>query len=223
MRAVVGLISLFFASMTYAQQFPALENAIAATWRPHNVRVVWEPTFGDPGVLTTWKNVFVECGLGECAHDQLTLTLRGQAENGATQRITLKGRAYIFGDCWTVTERVKLGAVVTRQNLAPHSCDWSNLRTTALLDPDAIAGKLAVRPLVPGRAILATDVRSKAVIRSGDPVTIVYEKDGVRVSLEGVAMKDGGIGERIPVRVPEVESNRLEGVIEDDATLRWVP
>ncbi|MBK6766392.1 MAG: flagellar basal body P-ring formation protein FlgA [bacterium] len=209
--------------MTHAQQYPDLENAIAATWQPHNVRVVWEPTFGDPALLAQWKNVNVESGLSECAHDVLTLSLRGLAQDGTPQRLTLKGRAYVFGDCWTVVERIKLGAVVTRENLVPHSCDWSNLRTTALLDPDAIAGKLAVRPLVPGRAILATDVRPKAVIRSGDPVTIVYEKDGVRVSLDGVAMKDGGIGERIPVRVPEVESNRLEGVIEDDATLRWVP
>jgi len=223
MKVALATTLIIFASMARAQQYPVLEDAIAATWQPHNVRVVWEAAFGDPGVLAEWKNVIVESGLGECAHDQLTLTLRGQSNAGTMQRLTIKGRAYIFGDCWTVAERVKLGSVITRENLVAQSCDWSNLRTTVLLDPDAIAGKLAVRPLVPGRAILATDVRPKAVIRSGDPVTIVYEKDGVRVSLDGVAMKDGGIGERIPVRVPEVESNRLEGVIEDDATLRWVP
>lgn len=223
MPLILILCTLISAAMTRAQQFPVLEDAIAATWQPHTVRVVWEPIFGDPKVVADWKNIKVENELPEYAHDLLMLTLSGKTQDGTIQRMTLKGRAYIFGDCWSVNDRVKLGDVVTRDKLTPLSCEWSHLRSVVLLDADAIVGKYAVRPLVPGRAILASDVRPKAVIRSGDPVTIVYEKDGVRVMLDGVAMKDGGIGEKIPVRVPEVESNRLEGVIEDDATLRWVP
>ena len=65
-------------------------------------------------------------------------------------------------------------------------------------------------------------MRPRAIIHSGDPVVIQYEQGGVIVKVEGVAMKDGGVGETIPVRVPKVERNRLQGVIQDDATLRWI-
>lgn len=216
------LISLI-TTMCSASEYMTLERFIAATWLPHEVTCAWEPVFGDPSLINGWTNIEFANDLGECAHGQLTLTIVGKDAAGNAQRLTVKGRARIFGEAFAVQERVKIDEAVTKANLTPLMCEWSNLRATVLLDADAIAGKFAVRPLVPGRAILATDVRPRTLIRSGDSVTVLYEQSGVRVKVEGIAMADGGVGETIPVRVPEVEKNRLEGVIQNDATLRWIP
>ena len=223
MKRLALTLCLLMASSAFAQQSNALELAIAQTWQPMDVHVVWVPVFGDPAVLAEWTEINVESTLPDCALGLLTVTLSGKTVEGKSVRATFKGRARVFGDSWTVATRVKIGDPVFAENLVRLDCEWSNLRTTVLLDSGAIVGKLAVRALIPGRPILDADVRTPSVIRSGDPVTLVFEQSGIKVLVDGVAMKAGGIGEKIPVRVPEVESNRLVGVIQNDHTLRWVP
>ncbi len=210
-------------TMSNAQNYPALEQIIAATWVPHHVTCKWEPMFGDQAALDKLKAVEVVGDLEDFANGLLTLTLKGLDEKDGEHRLTLKGRARIFGQAYSVATRVKIGEEIKLAMLTPLTCEWSNLRAMALLDAGAIIGKYAVRPLVPGRVILASDVRPKTLVRNGEPVIVYYEQGGVIVKVEGVAMKDGGVGETIPVRVPEVEKNRLEGVIQNDATLRWIP
>lgn len=210
-------------TVSNAQTFSQIESLIAATWAPHEVTCLWEPIFGDPSVISNWQNVSVSSALEACAHDQLTLTLEGVDSSGIEQKLTVKGRARIFGKAYSVRERVKVGEEVKATMLESLECEWGNLRAAALLDPNAIAGKFAVRPLVPGRVILACDVRPRTLVRSGDTVSIYCVEGGVNVKIQGVAMKDGGAGETIPVRVPEVDKNRLEGVIQDDSTLVWIP
>jgi len=221
-RLPVILLSLI-PLMCAAQSPSKLETLIAATWAPHQVTCRWEPVFGDAARLDSWSECRVTSELPEAAHDLLTISLSGKDANNNDCQLTIKGHAHIFGAAYTVNSRVKLGAEIKRENIAEIECEWSSLRDVALLDANAIAGKFAIRPLVPGRPILAGDVKPRAIIKSGDPVVIEYEQGGVIVKVEGVAMKDGGIGDKIPVRVPEVEYNRLEGVIQDDATLRWIP
>lgn len=213
----------FLTTMSNAQDYNTLEHIIAATWVPHYVTCKWEPMFGDPTLLNGWTNVEVVGELDDFAYGLLTLTLRGIDPNGVEQRATVKGRARIFGQAYSVASRVQIGDEIRSEMLTPLLCEWSNLRAMALLDEKAIAGKYAVRPLVPGRVILAGDVRPRTLVRSGEPVTVLFEQGGVTLKVEGIALKDGGVGERIPVRVPEVEKNRLEGVIQNDATLRWIP
>lgn len=223
MRFGLALSLSLLTTMSNAQNYTTLEQIISATWVPHNVTCKWEPMFGDAAALDTLKNVNVVGEIEDFANGLLTLTFKGVDENRVEQRVTLKGRARIFGQAYSVTERVKIGEEIKLSMLIPLACEWSNLRAMALLDAGAIAGKYAVRPLVPGRVILASDIRPKTLVRSGEPVIVYYEEGGVTVKVEGVAMKDGGVGEKIPVRVREVEKNRLEGVIQDDATLRWIP
>lgn len=219
----LAILLSFIPFMSRAQDSSRLEQIIAATWAPHEVTCRWEPIFGDPGVLSSWQEIEPQSGLHESAHDMLIIALSGVDQNGKEAQLTLKGNARIFGSGWTVRDRVRQGSQIKKEQLSQIECEWSALRDIALLDAQAIIGKYAVRPLIPGRAILASDVRHRALIKSGDPVVIHYEQGGVLVKVEGVAMKDGGVGEKIPVRVPEVAQNRLEGVIQDDATLRWVP
>lgn len=217
-------ISICLMSMNAAaQDFVKLEQIIASTWLPHDVTCKWEPMFGDPAVLNSLKNIEVIGSLDDFANGLLSITFKGTDNQGREQRIILKGRARIFGQAYSVAERVKASGEVKSENITQVNCEWSNLRAATLLDRNAIAGKFAVRPLVPGRPILANDLRSRPLIRSGDSVTVICERGGVTVKVEGTAMRDGGEGETIPVRVPELEQNRLEGVVQNDATILWIP
>ncbi|MCB9365995.1 MAG: flagellar basal body P-ring formation protein FlgA [Calditrichaeota bacterium] len=165
----------------------------------------------------------MESELPECTLGIITVTFSGTKPDGTRARATFKGRARVYGDCWTVTDRVKPNETIAPENLLQLTCEWNGLRTSPILDRSRTAGKCAVRTLVPGRPILQSDLREKPIVQSGSPVTVVFERDGIRVKLDGIAMMDGGRGEQIPVRIPEIQKNRLTGVIHDERTLYWVP
>ncbi|MCC6477535.1 flagellar basal body P-ring formation protein FlgA [bacterium] len=217
-------LSLFAMTMiAKSTEYETLEKLIADTWHPHHVEVSWEPLFGDTLLLRELSDVRAVSEIEKVAHGMLTLILEGAAPSGELRRVTLKGNARVFGDAWTVNQRIKPGAQVSLESLESFRCEWTGLRDAALLDINAITGKLAVRPLIPGRVILDSDVKSKPLIRAGDSVTMNYVENGITIRITGVALKDGAPGDRIAIRVPDVEQKRLEGVVEDDATIRWVP
>lgn len=223
MKLALPLFTLLISASTQANDFAVLREAIAQTWQPDGVHVIWEPLFGDPAIMADWSDVRVESEMPECALGLLTITFSGKKPDGTSVRATFKGRARIFGECWTVASRINSGTPIREENLVRLTAELTNLRTTALRDLTSIVNKLSVRSLVPSRPILRSDVREAPVIRSGEPVSIVYRRGHISVILDGIAMMDGGVGEQIPVRVPEIHKNRLKGVIQDDHTLRWVP
>jgi flagella basal body P-ring formation protein FlgA len=69
-------------------------------------------------------------------------------------------------------------------------------------DPDAIIGQAAKRPLRAGAVVAARDVGTAIVVRSGDLVTVVFESDGVTLSMQGKAMGTGGVGDTLAVQNP---------------------
>ena len=66
-------------------------------------------------------------------------------------------------------------------------------------DPDAIIGMAARRPLRAGAAALAHDVSAPQVIKAGEVITVVYQADGVSLSLQGKALSAAGVGETLNV------------------------
>ncbi|MDB5423502.1 MAG: flaD, partial [Phenylobacterium sp.] len=67
-------------------------------------------------------------------------------------------------------------------------------------DPDVVIGMAAKRALRAGATVSARDVGAAQVIKSGEIITVLYEADGVSLSLQGKAMAGGGVGEMISVQ-----------------------
>ncbi len=68
--------------------------------------------------------------------------------------------------------------------------------------PVTVVGARAVRPLVPGDFVLASDVVAMPTIKNGSSVRLVVAVGDLEVSLEGVAAQDGNVGEDIQVVNP---------------------
>jgi flagella basal body P-ring formation protein FlgA len=67
-------------------------------------------------------------------------------------------------------------------------------------DPEAVIGMAAKRALRAGATVSARDVGAAQVIKAGEIITVVYESDGVALSLQGKAMGPAGVGETISVQ-----------------------
>ncbi len=66
-------------------------------------------------------------------------------------------------------------------------------------DADAVIGMAAKRPLRAGAVVAARDIGAAQVVKAGEIITVLYEAEGISLSLQGKAMAAGGVGETIAV------------------------
>lgn len=67
-------------------------------------------------------------------------------------------------------------------------------------DADMVIGQAAKRPLRAGAPVLAHDVGSAQVIKSGDLVTVSFEAEGIKLTLDGKSMGSAGVGDTLAVQ-----------------------
>jgi len=70
-------------------------------------------------------------------------------------------------------------------------------------DPDKVIGQAARRPLRVGAAVAAGDLAAPVVIRRDDTISVAYEAAGMRLVLQGKALKDAAVGDSVPVLNPQ--------------------
>ncbi len=82
-----------------------------------------------------------------------------------------------------------------------------------------ITGKVTKRTLLPGRLIPLGYLRDAYTVEAGKPVTVMLIGNGLEISLTGVPLQPGAVGEVIRVR--NVDSGAtLTGTVMADGTVR---
>jgi len=86
--------------------------------------------------------------------------------------------------------------------------------TGLISDPASAVGRAAVREIAAGTLLSSNLIKSTQTIKRGQSVTLSLASGAVAVRVAGTALRDGALGERIPVR--NLNSKRVvEGVILD--------
>lgn len=70
-------------------------------------------------------------------------------------------------------------------------------------DPDRVIGQAARRPLRAGAAVASGDLAAPMVIRRDETISVAYEAAGMRLVLQGKALKDAAVGDSLPVLNPQ--------------------
>ena len=95
----------------------------------------------------------------------------------------------------------------------------SNAPRDALADPEALIGKTAKRVLLANAPLRAMDVMDTPSVRRNEPVTLIYEAEGLKLSVRGKALGDAAIGANVKVLNPQ--SNKvLEAIVDGPGTAR---
>lgn len=95
----------------------------------------------------------------------------------------------------------------------------ANAPRDALADPEALIGKTAKRVLLANMPLRALDVMETPSVRRNEPVTLIYEADGLKLSVRGRALGDAAIGANVKVLNPQ--SNKvLEAIVDGPGTAR---
>lgn len=83
---------------------------------------------------------------------------------------------------------------------------------------DALVGKVAAKTILPNRLILPSAVIEGNIVEAGQNVRVVYETAAISISLVGVALQDGIIGDVIRIRNQD-SARIITGRISDDGTI----
>ena len=106
-----------------------------------------------------------------------------------------------------LTQPVRQGEIITRQQLALEKRETTNLRDDFVTQIEQVEKKQALRQLSAGTIISLKNLTEPKLIKIGDVVAISTAKSGISIRMSGVAMMDGIKGQ--VVRVKNQSSGRI--------------
>ncbi|NNF51027.1 MAG: flagellar basal body P-ring formation protein FlgA [Gammaproteobacteria bacterium] len=104
------------------------------------------------------------------------------------------------------------GAVLSSNDMITEERALAGLQRGYLSAPDAAAGMRLKRALRAGQIITPAHVAAARLIRRGQQVTLVAAGSGLKIAMQGVALADGALGQRIKVRNMS-SKKEVEGVV----------
>ena len=106
----------------------------------------------------------------------------------------------LYREVLVLDREVGRGGVLTQADIRQEERDVTLLRRGYLEHPEQVLGKTPKRTLKTGTVLSSHLLDSSALISRGSRVTILGEIGGIEVRMEGKAMANGALGERIQVQ-----------------------
>ena len=122
------------------------------------------------------------------------IVVRGGAPTGTAGPAAARGNV----DVLTWARSIAAGEVIQPADLV-----WGKAAIApgdAPNDPDMMVGQAARRALRAGATVTGHDVSALQVVKANEIVTLVYENEGVSLSLQAKALTGGAVGETINVQ-----------------------
>lgn len=99
-----------------------------------------------------------------------------------------------------LTRAVGAGETIPRDALALTRLDTATLSNGYFTTIDEVAGSVTRRAFAAGMVLHARLVQTPAIVRRGEQVRIAADNPAISVAAAGSALRDGKLGDRIPVR-----------------------
>lgn len=129
----------------------------------------------------------------------VTVTIRFHVNGKAARNMRVSGKVDLFQEVAHTVRSMKRSELINdadiqflRINVAPHPDRY-------VMKQQQIAGKKLLSDLGPNQPFRPRDLENPALVKRGDPVTIVFQEDGIRMSTSGEARENGGQGDRIQI------------------------
>ena len=129
--------------------------------------------------------------------------------NGASapRQLRISGQIVRYVAVPTPTRLIAPGDVIAKDDLVLVRLRADRLGPGAVTELGDLVGMTPRRPLQPGEAVRGGDIEVPLVVHRNSIVTIVLETPNMRLTAEGKAIEDGGMG--AVIRVANAKSNRV--------------
>lgn len=140
-------------------------------------------------------------GQGQPLAGRVTVGIRCQ-DSGATVRYR-RARVSVSGDYWVTARALDAGTVIGADMLEQRHGDLAGLPDQALTRRNQLLGLETRRPLAAGVVPQSHQLRRPPLIERRQPVTLVAGGEGFRITREGRALDEAGLGGQVRVRLPD--------------------
>lgn len=117
-----------------------------------------------------------------------------------TWRLHVKADVSIFLPLIFASRNLERGQVLSAGDLSVKATDIAFLRQAYFTDPQALVGQTLRRNLPAGRLINRNMLAEPDLIKRGDEVVILAQKEGVSASMKGIALEGGSKGKKIRIQ-----------------------
>jgi len=129
-----------------------------------------------------------------------SITVGVRCEGSSPWKIYVSAQIKLFRPVVIVNRPLPKGSPITLADVELQERDITRLTKGFFTDPHAAAGMLAKRALSSGEILNTSNLQAPTLVNKGDKVRIVARSESFEVIMLGEAMRDGGLGDRIPVR-----------------------
>jgi flagella basal body P-ring formation protein FlgA len=134
------------------------------------------------------------------------------ADDAAAERQRVGGRLVRMTRLLVLNHALSPGDIIRAGDIETLPLRAERAAPDAITDARDLVGKTPRRALRAHEPLRGSDVRAPLVVRKDDLVTIVLETPGMRLTAQGKALEDGGLGAAI--RIANTKSSRvIEAVV----------
>lgn len=146
---------------------------------------------------------------------RLTVTVDGRVERSMSVTVDCRH----FRDVVVATRTVRRGSSLTEDFVVVEERDITSAKHGFFTDLEELVDTRAKRPIGDGGIVSQRHVEPIPVLQRGDEVTMALRSGNMSLLATGIAMQDGGIGQRI--RVQNIDSRKVVyGEVVDANTVR---
>lgn len=147
-----------------------------------------------------------------------SVTVRATCAGDSGRPVFVRARVRAQGNYWVLARDIKAGEALHAGLLRRERGDLSRLPRNAVTDPDTLSGRMATRALRQGTILQSHWMKAPALVTRSQTVTLVAEGQGFQVTREGQALDEGGLGDRVRVRLENREV--VTGTVSETGTVR---
>jgi flagella basal body P-ring formation protein FlgA len=138
------------------------------------------------------------------------------------KRVTVPIRVRAYATVAVAAADIARNDVISEEMVTMTRVDLSASSGEVILDQGRAIGKRATRSIRAGQPITAAMIEEPPALARGDTVTVVSRSGAVTARSTGEALKEGRVGDTIPVRVAEAKKE-LQAVVIDANTVEVHP
>lgn len=161
----------------------------------------------------------LEVFLPPSANKQGRVTVGVRCTGAVAWSLYLPAQVKLFAEVAVARQDLSRGVLLTEQDIVWEHRDVASLPRGYILEPKQILGKRLQRPLRRGAVLVPTLLEDPRLVKRGDLVYIVAQIGGIEARMQGKALAQGSLGERI--RVLSLSSGKeLDARVISAATVR---
>jgi flagella basal body P-ring formation protein FlgA len=143
----------------------------------------------------------------EPSRRRFSAVLSAAADGSRTERTHISGHVAHVVAVPVLSQRMRRGDPIGIDDVQWLEVRDGRLPANAILDEDGLVGLTARRSLRPGVPVLSSDVRPPTVVEKGAVVTMKHTTPAMTLTVRGLALEDGALGD--VVRVSNLQSHSV--------------